>query len=142
MGKSILYTIIRKLIVFVFTAIIGLLCGFTASFIFGRSVLMIGISATVMIVIAITLLMTITSLIGDGVLIKAGKWKRWFNLVLIIVPTLFLVYYYFLNGGIFLELPEFNTLSKIVLYGSIVLSLLYWRLENGQQSKWKNDLKI
>lgn len=141
MGKRILHTVIRKLIVFIFTAVIGLFCGFVASFIFGRPALLIGISATLMIVIAITLLMTIFSLIGDGIFINAGKWKRWVNLLLIIVPTLLFVYYYSLNGGIFLELPEFRTFGKITLCGSIVLSLLFWSLDEWTAKFVRNRFK-
>ncbi|MCH5583981.1 hypothetical protein MK805_03260 [Shimazuella sp. AN120528] len=138
MGKRIWYTVIRKLIVFSLITIIGLLGGFGASLIFGGRAVLIGISATVMIVISVALLMTVVSLIVDGVLIRAGEWKRWVNLLLIIVSTFLLVYYYFLDKGIFLDLPEFKILSQIVLYGSIVLSFLYWVIDGWAAKFIKN----
>jgi hypothetical protein len=129
MGNRILFTVVRKLVVMGLALLVGLLIGFTASFIIASSAIIVGFSATAMIVISLTILMSITSLIGDGVLAKVRVAKPWLNLVFIAVPSLQLVYYYFLNGGIFLELPGFQEVSQVVLYGSIAFTLMFWGLD-------------
>ncbi|WP_028775416.1 hypothetical protein [Shimazuella kribbensis] len=129
MGKQILFTLIRKSVVLGLALVVGLLIGFTVSLMMAKTTIIVGFSATAMVVIALSILMAITSLIGDGVLARVGAAKPWINLVFIAGPSLLFVYYYFLNGGIFLELPGFQLFSQAVLYGSIAFSLIFWGLD-------------
>jgi hypothetical protein len=126
---QIIFTIIRKVVVLGLALFLGLLTTFAIFTIIGGPAMMIGFSAAVIGIISFAIIMTITSLIGDGILFKTGKWRIWLNLAIIAIPNLLFVYFYILEDGFLLEQPEFKTMGNIILYGSIVFSFLFWGLD-------------
>jgi hypothetical protein len=126
---QIIFTIIRKVVVLGLALFMGLLTTFAIFTIIGGPAMMIGFSAAVIAIISFAIIMTITSLIGDGILFKTGKWRIWLNLAIIAIPNLLFVYFYILEDGFLLEQPEFKTMGNIILYGSIVFSFLFWGLD-------------
>ncbi|MXQ53716.1 hypothetical protein [Shimazuella alba] len=126
---QIIFTVIRKIVVLGLALFLGLLTTFAIFTIIGGPVMMIGFSAAVIAIISFAIIMTITSLIGDGIFFKTGKWRIWLNLAIIAIPNLLFVYFYILEDGFLLEQPEFKTMGNIILYGSVVFSFLFWGLD-------------
>jgi hypothetical protein len=126
---QIIFTIIRKVVVLGLALFLGLLTAFAIFTIIGGPAMMIGFSAAIIAIISFAIIMTITSLIGDGIFFKTGKWRIWLNLAIITIPNFFFVYFYILEDGLLLEQPEFKTVGNIILYGSIVFSFLFWGLD-------------
>jgi hypothetical protein len=128
-NMQIIFTVIRKVVVLGLALFLGLLTTFAIFTIIGGPAMMIGFSAAVIAIISFAIIMTVTSLIGDGVFFKTGRWRIWLNLAIIAIPNLLCVYFYILEDGFLLEQPEFKTMGNVILYGSIVFSFLFWGLD-------------
>jgi hypothetical protein len=126
---KIVFTIIRKLLVLGVVLFISLAIALLASYTMGGTATMMGFSASVIAIISFAMIMMISSLIGDAVFFKVDQGRQWINLAMIVVPNSLFVYFYVLNGGQFLQLPEFQTVGNILLFGSVVLGLLFWGLD-------------